>query len=193
MSSLPFYPPQKELTMALYQTIRNGGATGDDVQQRLSSPFRAATDQNSSHKTNQVPALDSISNSLSLPSTPTLLTAPPDPSSIRNCGSCTQFNDRGIMRICRPCYDLDSIPAISATGAEGITYAEPAFASPGVLAVILVLLFLVAVALVDLSEWVWNKLHRRSIALPECEKGEIFLEESGDSYDSEEEDERLIP
>lgn len=96
------------------------------------------------------------------------------------------------MRICRPCYDLDSIQSISAGGTEGVIYAEPVFATPGVLAVILVLLFLVAVALVDLSEWAWKKIHRRPTTLSECEKGEIFLEELDDSYDSDE-DERLIP
>ncbi|WEW54742.1 hypothetical protein PRK78_000167 [Emydomyces testavorans] len=176
------------------QRILQGGAANIDCEQPprpKSFSFPTATESDLDMISIEFPISDSSPASLATPSIPTPTTTVQVSDRIRNCGSCTKFNDKGVMRICKPCYDLDSI---SANSAPRISFdaGEAAFVTPGVLAVVLVLLFLVAVALIDFGEWIWERLHHRPIALPANEKEPIPIEdyEEEDDFD---EDEQLIP
>ncbi|KAI1940321.1 hypothetical protein LOY97_006113 [Ophidiomyces ophidiicola] len=140
---------------------------------------------------------------------PSILVTP----SRRNCGMCAPVGQRGVMRICRPCYDAP--PALFSMSSSSSSSSSPTSAlaragcfeavaddrillTPGVVVVLMVVLFLVAVALVDLADWVRRLRRRRqqqqqqAISLPSdsSAKAGLFVD---DPYCYSDGDERLVP
>ncbi|EEP82170.1 predicted protein [Uncinocarpus reesii 1704] len=165
-------------------TIHGEDATSQDVQIPGFPPPSPSTQTESAATETPSILSDSFSHTLSLPSTPSPMPLVLPSGSIPDCGSCSKFGNSGIMRICRPCSDIDTDAFV---GGE-----SPALITPGVLAVVLILLFLVAVALVDFTEWIRGKLRSGpSVALPESEKSYAQFEDWEEEYIHE--DDQLIP
>ncbi|EFW20961.1 hypothetical protein D8B26_002759 [Coccidioides posadasii str. Silveira] len=189
MRNLKFLRLKEKVVIKVQQDIQimfeDGDANGDGFPPSQSTSLPRATESDSNMESIQEP---STSLSLSLPSSPTPKTLSNPPSQFVHCG-CKPFADRSPIRICRPCYDLSSDDDSAFSNLE----VQPELVTPGVVAVVAVLLFLVAVALVDLSHWVWNRLHRQPISLSECEKGNGVAIEDDEDLDKLYEDDQLIP